>query len=94
MLHHGDQRHTAAHGKQAARGERMTRHQGPYCGAKLLKRDGTCTLAAGWGTDHPVVGHCRKHLGSTPNQNRAAAREMCRSPGKTPARADGRAACD
>lgn len=54
----------------------MTVHKGPYCGAKLLKRDGTCTLAAGWGTDHPGVGHCRKHLGSTPNQNRAAAREM------------------
>lgn len=54
----------------------MTTHKGPYCGAKLLKRDGTCTLAAGWGTDHSSAGHCRKHLGSTPNGNRAAAREM------------------
>ena len=33
----------------------MAKHKGPYCGAKLLKRDGTCTLAPGWGTDHSGV---------------------------------------
>jgi len=53
----------------------MAKHKGPFCGAKLLKREGTCTLPPGWGTDHPGAGHCRKHFGSTPSGNKAAERE-------------------
>ena len=53
----------------------MPEHQGPYCGAKLLKRDGTCHLPPGWGTDHPGAGRCRKHFGSSPNGRKAAERE-------------------
>jgi hypothetical protein len=53
----------------------MTERGGPKCGGKLHKRDGTCTLPAGWGTEHPGWGKCRKHLGSTPNVAKAAERE-------------------
>lgn len=53
----------------------MAERGGPKCGAKLLKRDGTCTLPAGWGTDHQGFGKCRKHLGTTPNVAKAAERE-------------------
>lgn len=38
----------------------------PRCGAKLHKRDGTCTLPAGWGTQHQGFGRCRKHAGNSP----------------------------
>lgn len=40
--------------------------RGPQCGGKLLKRDGTCTQPAGWGTPHPGTGRCKLHGGSTP----------------------------
>ena len=43
-------------------------HDRRLCGS--LKRDGsgdTCTLPAGWGTDHVGAGNCRKHLGNSPN---------------------------
>lgn len=50
----------------------MAKRNGPLCGGKLLKRDGTCTLAAGWGTDHVGYGHCRKHFGNSPNGIKAA----------------------
>lgn len=56
----------------------MTR-QGPKCGA--VKRDGsgdTCTQAAGWGTDHPGIGGCKLHGGSTTNHRRAARNEQAR----------------
>lgn len=53
----------------------MTKRQGPYCGGKLHKRDGTCTQPAGWGTDHVGVGRCRKHLGNTPTVAKSAERE-------------------
>jgi hypothetical protein len=53
----------------------MAEHKGPFCGAKLLKRDGTCKLPPGWGTDHPGAGKCRKHFGSSPNGIKAAERE-------------------
>ena len=52
---------------------------GGLCGAKRLKPgpDGEvlyCTQRAGWGTQHPGVGNCRRHSGATPNGNTAAAR--------------------
>ncbi len=53
----------------------MAEHQGPFCGAKLLKRDGTCRLPPGWGTDHPGAGRSRKHFGSSPNGRKAAETE-------------------
>jgi hypothetical protein len=49
------------------------------CGGR--KRDGsgrTCTRPAGWGTDHPGIGKCKLHGGSTPNHNTAARNEQAR----------------
>ncbi|MGP3914352.1 hypothetical protein [Nonomuraea sp. 10N515B] len=49
------------------------------CGGK--KRDGsgdTCTQPAGWGTDHPGIGRCKLHGGSTPNHVAAARLEQAR----------------
>lgn len=43
-----------------------------FCGA--TSRSGKCGLPAGWGTDHPQVGHCRHHGGSSPNGRKYAAR--------------------
>jgi hypothetical protein len=43
------------------------------CGGR--KRDGSggvCTRPAGWGTDHPGIGKCKLHGGSTPNHKAAA----------------------
>lgn len=42
----------------------------PACGAKTRQEGAnpTCSLSAGWGTDHPGVGHCRLHGGNTPAQ--------------------------
>lgn len=48
------------------------------CGAKLLKRDGTCTLPAGWGTSHVGYGRCRKHLGNTPNHRAGVVEQQAR----------------
>lgn len=53
----------------------MTKRGGPKCGGKLHGRDGTCTLPAGWGTDHRGYGRCRKHLGNAPTVAKAAERE-------------------
>lgn len=53
----------------------MASRGGPKCGGKLHGRDGTCTLPAGWGTDHKGWGRCRKHLGTTPTVAQAAQRE-------------------
>lgn len=46
------------------------------CGANKRQGEGTCTLPAGWGTEHPGVGPCRKHLGNTGNHVKAAAKAM------------------
>lgn len=45
----------------------MTKRQGPKCGGKLHRRDGTCTQPAGWGTDHVGHGRCKLHGGSAPS---------------------------
>lgn len=47
----------------------------PRCGGKLHKRDGTCTLPAGWGTDHVGFGRCRKHWGNSATGVKAAENE-------------------
>lgn len=37
-----------------------------------------CEQRAGWGTDHPGIGYCKRHGGSTRNHKRAAALEIAR----------------
>lgn len=41
------------------------------CGAQRLNQpEGTtCTQRAGWGTDHPGIGRCKRHGGSTSSHN-------------------------
>lgn len=50
----------------------------PKCGAQ--KRQGepgdTCTLTAGFGTDHVGAGRCKFHGGNTPTQRQAAVTEQ------------------
>lgn len=43
-----------------------------YCGAKKRGSEGFCGLRAGWGTDHPGVGRCKLHGGSTGAHRRNA----------------------
>jgi hypothetical protein len=50
----------------------MTKHQGPFCGGKLRKKDGTCEQPAGWGTEHQGTGRCKLHGGCAPSSNVAA----------------------
>lgn len=44
----------------------------PLCGARRHQADGTCTLLAGWGTDHVGFGNCKLHGGATRNGRLAA----------------------
>lgn len=37
-----------------------------------------CTQRAGWGTDHPGVGRCKRHGGSTESHEKAASLEIAR----------------
>lgn len=37
-----------------------------------------CGHPAGWGTDHPGIGRCKNHGGSTPSHRLAAAKEQAR----------------
>lgn len=46
-----------------------------YCGAAKKQSAGTCTQAAGWGTDHPGFGRCKLHGGCTPTGSKAAAEQ-------------------
>jgi hypothetical protein len=50
------------------------------CGAQRLNQPegATCTQRAGWGTDHPGVGRCKRHGGATESHQRAAALEIAR----------------
>jgi hypothetical protein len=50
---------------------------GVMCGAKK-KNGGKCTLAAGWGTNHPGIGSCKLHGGSVPNHIKSAIKEEYR----------------
>jgi hypothetical protein len=45
-----------------------------YCGARKRQGEGTCHRPAGWGTDHPGVGRCKLHGGTTPSHRAAAER--------------------
>lgn len=85
-------RHAAAPGEQAARrrGSRGTGrgrgtavdrrsrragHETHRCGA--ARRDGgVCGIPAGRGTEHPGIGRCKLHGGSTPTHAAAAARQL------------------
>lgn len=61
------------------RGTAGQRHKtGASCGASK-KSGGKCTLAAGWGTDHPGIGKCKLHGGSTITHVKAAATEEYRT---------------
>lgn len=51
---------------------------GAQCGAQK-RNGGSCTLAAGWGTNHPGNGRCKLHGGSTPTHVRSAARGELRT---------------
>lgn len=48
---------------------------GAICGAKRTGKSqsgpGVCCQPAGWGTDHPGIGHCKLHGGNTPNVEKA-----------------------
>ncbi len=44
------------------------------CGAQRHQNGGTpCRMGAGWATDHPGIGSCKLHGGSTPNHRISAA---------------------
>jgi hypothetical protein len=47
------------------------------CG-KRTKSGKDCTRPAGWGTSHAGVGPCKLHLGNTPSQIKASAKELAR----------------
>lgn len=47
----------------------------PRCGANKADGSGTCSLAAGWQTDHPGVGNCKWHGGRTPGGKVGAKRQ-------------------
>lgn len=49
---------------------------GGKCGARRLKSDDLCTQPAGWGTDHPGIGRCKLHGGSSPTHVKYARRIM------------------
>lgn len=53
--------------------ETMTRNGRGVCGARRRNGD-TCTLFAGWGTDHVGIGRCKLHGGNTPSHRRKAQR--------------------
>lgn len=48
---------------------------GRLCGARTLRKGTPCRRPAGWGTDHPGVGYCKHHIGSTRNGRIHAARQ-------------------
>lgn len=50
-----------------------------HCGGKKRQAPfGPCTRPHGWGTDHPGIGRCKLHGGSTPDHNKAAQKEQAR----------------
>lgn len=48
---------------------------GKVCGSKKNKGLNTCTLPAGWGTDHLGYGPCKYHMGSTSMGRKSSAIE-------------------
>ena len=53
-------------------------HDTRHCGAKKRQGDGTCTLTAGWGTDHVGHGPCKLHGGSSPSVSRMVLESQAR----------------
>ena len=49
---------------------------GEYCNARKTDGSGYCKHEAGWGTDHPGVGRCKFHGGSTPDQEKNIIEEL------------------
>jgi hypothetical protein len=49
-----------------------------HCGGQKARapKGDLCTRPKGWGTNHPGVGRCKRHGGSTPTHNEAARREL------------------
>lgn len=54
----------------------MNAHKGPFCGAKLRRREGTCKRDAGAGTDHRGFGNCSWHGGTSPTGRMSALAEQ------------------
>lgn len=53
----------------------VERRDKPMCDAKTRASGAKrCKRPAGWGTDHPGVGRCKLHAGSTPGGRQGAAR--------------------
>lgn len=52
--------------------DRKELYESKQCGAKNRSNGKKCKLAAGWGTDHPGFGYCRRHMGNTPNGKKHA----------------------
>ncbi|VXC49749.1 hypothetical protein [Nocardioides sp. AX2bis] len=50
----------------------------PTCGGKKRQGEGLCTRPAGWGTQHPGLGRCKLHGGSTQTHLVAAQQEQAR----------------
>lgn len=50
----------------------------PRCGGKRKNRPECCRRPAGWGTDHPGIGRCKLHGGSTPSHQASARAEQAR----------------
>lgn len=48
-----------------------------HCNAKK-RSGGPCTRPSGWGTEHPGIGRCKLHGGTTESHNVAARREQAR----------------
>lgn len=64
--------------KHNAGARAAVRKVGASCGAKK-RQGGRCSMAAGWGTNHPGIGKCKLHGGSMPNHVKAAATEEYRT---------------
>ena len=46
------------------------------CGARARSTNQPCRLPAGWGTDHPGFGNCRRHCGNTSGGRKSAQNKM------------------
>jgi len=55
----------------------------PICGAKRHQQPGVCRQPAGWGTDHPGVGKCKLHGGSTRNHRSGPANDRLQAEVRT-----------
>lgn len=53
-------------------------HDKRVCGARRRRDGEPCQRPAGWGTDHPGIGRCKLHGGSTPDHKQAAIIEQAR----------------